>query len=157
MIYSNSNALCSYIILQILFMRSGNLRHALLTGSKLSSAYQELNIHLSNDVNIITARNFVIAHILVSEDFDPGSPADIDYLWNVWYSLQWTEDTRKRFLKDVQQLLSSDLTEVSRINIPDTEGIEIIKDMLGSWREMASATLIPETAKYILEERYTSF
>ena len=139
-------------------MHSGDLRHVLLTGSKLSDAYQELNIHLSNDlINIFTARNFVIACILVSEDFDPGTPADVDYLWNVWYSLQWTEDTRKRFLKDVQQLLSADWTEVSRINIPDTEGIEIIKDILNSWREISSATLIPETAKYILEERYTSF
>ena len=136
-----------------MFLGSGDLRHVLLTGSKLSNAYQELNIHLNNDVNIITARNMLIAHIFSSDDFDPASPADIDYLWNVWYSLQWTEDTRKRFLKDIRKLLSTDWSESSRINIPDSQNIEIMKNIFNCWRRRVSNYLNPATAKYILEER----
>ena len=133
-------------------MGSGDLRHVLLTGSKLSNAYQQLNIHL-NDVNIITARNLFIAHIFSSDDFDPASPADVDYLWNVWYSLQWTEDTRKRFIKDIRQLLSTDWSESSRINIPDPQNIETMKNIFNCWRRRVSNYLNPATAEYILEER----
>ena len=137
-----------------MFLGSGDLRHVLLTGSKLSDAYTKLNIHLNDDYDFITARNILIVYIMLSDDFDPSNPADIDYIWDVWYSLQWTEDTRQRFIKDVEQMISAQWTECCRIEIPDPQGMEILKNTLNSWREVASTDLNPEMTKSIVKKRY---
>ena len=133
-------------------MGSGDLRNVLLTGSQLSDAYKKLNIHLNDDYDFVTARNILIIYIMLSDDFDPSNPVDIDYIWDVWYSLQWTEDTRQRFLKHVEQLLSAGWAESGRINIPDSQGVEIFKTALNSWQKMDLITI--ENAKSIVEKRY---
>ena len=69
--------------LQILFLGSGDLRNALLTASQLTEAYPELNIHLNDDHDIVTARNVLFVHIILSNDNDSQNSADINYLKNV--------------------------------------------------------------------------
>ena len=140
-----------------MLLGSGDLRNALVTASKLSDAYKNLNIHLNDDLDIVVARNVLMAHILLSDEFDPDNPAEVDYLWDVWYSLQWTENIRNRFLKDVRQILSSFhqwAESGNRIKISDPQGVEIMMYTLKCWRDMASAALIQETAKSIIEKRY---
>ena len=80
-----------------------------------SDAYPELDIHLSDDCNIVTARNFLMAHVMLSDSFDPSSPADLQYLWDLWYGLQWDDITRKRFVKDCKLLMERGLTNPSII------------------------------------------
>ena len=101
---------------QILFLGSFDMRLALQTASLRSSSYEKLNVHVIDNSNICgskfsvsatTARNILITHIIVDEDFDPENKEDLQYLWNVWYDFQWTKETTiKRFLKDVNQLLN---------------------------------------------------
>jgi hypothetical protein len=147
--YVITNTTVCYL-LQILFLSSGDLRNVLLTVSKLSVAYQKLEFHIINDCDIVTARNILIIYIIFSDDFDPANPADLDYLWHLWYSLQWSEDIRKRFLKDVEKMLSDQWTRSNKINIPD---IEVLKNILNCWQEMVSADLVPDTAESILQKR----
>ena len=124
-----------------MFLGSCDLRNALLTVSKLTVAYKELNILLNDDIDIHTVRNVLLVFIMLSDDFDADNPSDIDYIWSVWYSLLWTEDVRKRFLKDVGQLLSHQWAENGTINISDQESIDILKKILYSWQKMASQDL----------------
>lgn len=80
-----------------------------------------------------------MVYIMMSEEFDPANPADIDYLWSVWYSLQWADNTRKRFLKDLNHLLSSQTWEASsKIAFPDSASIRILEEIFMHWQNMAS-------------------
>ena len=87
------------LIIQVLFLGSGDLRNALFTGAMLTEAYPELNIHMNDVFDLTVARNFLLINILLDEDFDPDVESDIQYLWDVWYSTQWTETTRARFVE----------------------------------------------------------
>ena len=87
-----------------MFLGSGDLRNALLTVAKLTDAYKKLNIHFSDDTDIVTARNILLVHIMLSNDFDPENSEDMDFIWDIWYSLQWTEGTRKRCIDNVDQI-----------------------------------------------------
>lgn len=140
---------------QVLFLGSGDLRNALFTGSKLSDGYKELNCHLIDEYDIVTVRNVLIAHIIFSNNFDPTKPDDIDYLWDVWYSLQWTEDTNKRFIKDVQELLFYQWTGHLRVN--SACDVDILKPILKYWLVHASTKKNVVSAKHmnsIVSNRY---
>ena len=139
-----------------MFLDSGDLRNALLTVSKLSEAYQQLNIHLSDDFEMVSARNVLLLYIMLSNGFDPENTDNLDYLWTVWYSLQWTEDTRKRFIKDVEQLLSKNWTINGKVNISELEGVVVLKKMLSSWQDMASCNFVPQKAASILKKTFVS-
>jgi hypothetical protein len=90
---------------------------------------------------------------MMSDDFDPAAnPADLDYIWNLWYSLQWTDEIKKRFLKDIKQLLYS---KSCGVNISDPHDIEILKKIFRSWRDMALAKDPGTSLKNsILRDRY---
>jgi hypothetical protein len=142
------------LLLQILFLGSGDLRNVLLSIAKLSEAFNEINMQLNYDFNIvITARNILLAHIILADNFDPTDPRDLIYLWDVWYSLQWTEDTNKRFMKDVKDLLSRQWTENLKI---DSAGLDFLNQILHHWLAVAlgrtSASV--KNIKSILSKRY---
>ena len=103
------------MLLQVLFLSSGDLRNALFMATHCSDAYPELDIHLSDCCDTITARNFLIAHVMLSDSFEPSSPSDMQYLWDLWYGFQWDEATRKRFVKDVKPLVENQQTNSSVI------------------------------------------
>ena len=73
--------------------------------TQCSDAYPELDIHLSDDCDIVTARNFLIAHVMLSDSFNPSCPKDMQYLWDLWYGCQWDDITRRRFVKDCKLLM----------------------------------------------------
>ena len=83
------------------------MRNALFTISKLTDAYPQLNVHLCDKSELITARNVLLSHIMLSDDFDPSKMSDVDYLWDVWYSTRWSETVRQRFITDLKQLIAS--------------------------------------------------
>jgi len=53
----------------------------------------------------VLARSILIAHTIFKDVFQPENPEDLQYLWDVWNSFQWTDTIRKRFLKDLNYLL----------------------------------------------------
>jgi len=78
----------------------------------------------------------LIAHIIFSDNFDPAKPDDIDYLWDVWYSLQWIHDTSKRFVHDVPNLLFNQCgTGHLRV---DSAGVDILHPIFKYWLVMVS-------------------
>ena len=143
------------MVLQILLLGSEDLRNALLTVSELAEAYQELKIHLIDDNDICTAQNVLLLHIILSDDFDPAIESDLDYLWNVWYSLQWTEETRMSFVKDVGQLLSHQWPENFEVNISDQQ--TILKKIFHSWRNIAFCEMPAVKMESSLKERFISY
>ena len=115
-----------------MFLGSGDLRNAFLTASLCSEAYETLDIHVSDGCEIVTARNFLISHILSS--FNPPSNDDIDYLWSIWYGLQWNEATRTRFVRDVKHLLAMPWSNSeSPVILHETKVNACIKRILNSW------------------------
>ena len=84
-------------------MDPGDIRYALLTASnKLPVNFQKVNIHLSESNHVMIARNALLTHIILSLGFNPALPGDLKYLWDFWYSYQWEEHVRKRFVDDLQ-------------------------------------------------------
>ena len=94
---------------QVLFFGCGDMKSALYTASLRSPAFPGLQIHMNDICGSIIARNILIAHIITSHDFDPKNQKDLQYLWDVWYTTQWDDVTSKRFLKDVNLLLTGHL------------------------------------------------
>ena len=91
-----------YVAHKVLFLDSGDMRNALLTASKLPDE-KFLSIQMVDSHMIITARNVLIVHIILSTDFDAEKDEDLDYLWHLWYSFAWEDKTRKRFVRDVKR------------------------------------------------------
>ena len=130
----------------------------MLTASKLSNAYKELNINVCDDYDIATARNVLMVYIMLSEEFDPENRADMDYLWSVWYSLQWTDTTRKRFLNDLKHLLSGQTwASSSKVTFPDSASLGILEKIFLHWQNMASKRA-PDAykVKAVLSNRYNN-
>ena len=120
--------------------------------SQCSAAYHKLDIHLSDNSDIITARNYLIIHVILSPDFDssPGS-TDFQYLWDLCYSFQWSETTRKRFVKDVRKLLVNQMTNSSVIP-HGAQFNQRLQKVLRSWLNTA-CNMSPQQMKTINEKR----
>ena len=108
-----------------------------MTSAKLTDAYHKLNIHISDISESTIARNILMVHIILSDGFDPANPTDMQYLWNVWYELQWNEATKNRFIKDVKQLLDGKWP-ACLINTLNPEDGKILKKMCRFGLEIAA-------------------
>ena len=139
------------ILLQVLFLESGDLRNALFMAPQCSEAYQELDIHMSDNHSIITARNLLIAHVILTEPFEPSSLADCQYLWDLWYGFQWNDTIQKRFINNCKRLLANQLTNPSVIP-HGTKFNEQLKSILKSWINTASNMTVLMT-KEIVNQR----
>lgn len=135
-------------------MGCGDLRNALHTLCHMTKAYPELDAHLSDNSDVNLTRNYVIAHIVLSENFDPAVLTNIDYIWDIWYSTQWNDTTRKRFLKDVKQLSSLRMWGTETLKIPDgSKAVEHMKKLCRTWLNSASNMSV-NSVKNILDQRY---
>jgi hypothetical protein len=146
-----------HIFFQVLFLGSGDLRNVLVTVSQSSEAYHKFDIHLSDSCECVTARNFLIAHILLSEAFDPTITADIQYLWNIWYGCQWNETTRKRFINDVENVLACNWSNPhSSVILHEDPSNECVKRILNHWLTLVS-TMTTDFVNKIVEQRYSKY
>ena len=133
-------------------MGCGDLRNALKVTAEMTEAYPELRIHCIDDSASILARNILIVHIVNSDGFDPTNPNDLQYIWDVWYSLQWNEVTKKRFIKDVKQMLAGQWA-ASRIIIQEPGDVEVLNKVCIFWLNTAINKLGPSQIKEIVIER----
>ena len=148
-IFINTTLPCIYI--QVSFLASGDLRNVFFMASYCSEAYHELDIHISDSTDIITARNYLITQVIFSGSFDPESLTDCQYLWDMWYGFQWNEVTRKRFVRDVKQLLKNKLSNSSVIP-HGAKFNPILQKILRSWLNTVCNMTITET-KNIVKQR----
>jgi hypothetical protein len=119
---------------QVLFLGSGDLRNALVTVAKMSDAYPMLNLHMNDDCNLTTARNILITHTILSDNFNPSK--DMDYIWDLWYSLQWNNFTRQRFARDVKTLMDIQWEKITHIFL-DANDVKELKGILATWLKYA--------------------
>ena len=148
-IFINTTLPCIYI--QVSFLASGDLRNVFFMASYCPEAYHELDIHISDSTEIITARNYLITQVIFSGSFDPESLTDCQYLWDMWYGFQWNEVTRKRFVRDVKQLLKNKLSNSSVIP-HGAKFNPILQKILRSWLNTVCNVTITET-KNIVKQR----
>ena len=140
------------MLLQVLFLSSGDLRNALFMATHCSDAYPELDIHLSDCCDTITARNFLIAHFMLSDSFEPSSPTDLQYLWDLWYGFQWDDITRQRFVKDVKLLMKKQMNNPSIVSHGATFNRQLSK-ILKIWLHTA-CNINSKQINKIVEQRY---
>ena len=119
--------------------------------SKCSDAYHQLDIHLSDSNDTITARNYLFIQVAMSELFDPDSLTDCQYLWDLWYGFQWNEVTRKRFVSDVKKLLNKQLSDSSIIP-HGAQFYQTLQKISKSWLNTICNMTILNT-KEIMEQR----
>ena len=135
-----------------MFLGCGDMRNVLATVAKMTEAYPKLEIHLSDDYSVTLAGNILITHIMLSANFKPSNPVDMDYLWDLWYSSKWTDSTLNRFVCDVETLLSLQWNTVKHI-VLEEEDVEEMKKIFSSWLKTASDMTIT-TVISTLNERY---
>ena len=135
-----------------MLLGSGDLKNVLMTTAHLTDAYKKVNFHLTDYSESLIARNILMAHIIHSDGFNPSNPTDLQYLWDVWYHLQWNEATKKRFIKDVKQLMAGQWTNCP-IHIPDPKGVAQLKEICCVWLETASNSFKARDLETILTNR----
>ena len=139
--------------MQVLFLGSGDLRNALYMATQCSEAYHELEIHMSDGCEIVTARNFLISHVMLADSFDPSSPADLQYLWDLWYGCLWNDITSECFIQDVKQLMDNQFINPSIISHGANFNGQLRK-ILKSWFNTASCKMTLAEINNILKQRF---
>ena len=131
----------------MLFLGCGDLKNAFTTASDINPN-QYLHIHINDNNLLIMARDILILKIVTSLEYDTSKEADVDYVWHLWYDATWPQSTHKRFMKDVQDLLSQPLPH--NIFIPESsiylERLKVI------WTEWLSFAMISPQA--VRADRY---
>ena len=115
-----------------------------MTAAKLTDAYKEVQIHISDDSASAVARNVLMLHVILADGFDPENPIDLQYLWDIWYTLQWSMATKKRFIKDVKQMLTGQCWAGGRIVIPEHKDVEQFKKICNFWLDTISKRTLDE-------------
>ena len=131
------------------------MRNALHTVAESPSCLKSLNIHLNDNYATIIARNILITQIITAEEFSPSNQHDIQYVWDVWYSGQWTDATAKRFLKDVDQLLTGQWKTNSSIVIRDAD-VRTLEDIWSFWKTTVAGMNVNSYSS-ILKQRCVVF
>jgi hypothetical protein len=127
-----------------------------MTTAKLKDGYKTLNIHFCDDSESMIARNILMIHLVFSDGFNPANPTDLQYIWDVWYSLQWNEATKERFIKDVQQVMAGHWA-ASKIVILNPKDVGQLKKICRFWLDTLSSSMAVEDQVAILENRYKSY
>ncbi len=104
-----------FFIPKVLFLSCGDLRNTFQATTCKNP--QKLEIHLNDFHPSVLARNIIILKIVSASDFNPDNNEDLGFLWDVWYNMDWPEETRKRFLSVVKELMNEKLPD--NVSIPN--------------------------------------
>jgi len=121
-------------------MNCTDLKNALQTAAKQTEAYKQLNLHMSVHNPLQVARDKLVTSIMLLADFDPANPTDMKYLWDVWFSAQWNEFTRQRFVKDMKNLTRGEWNILPNV-VPDQESVDHFSRVAENISKLASQNL----------------
>lgn len=134
-----------------------DLRNILKTVS--AGNVEHFQFHLNCSSPLVLARNMLILKIITSQDFDTKNDEDVAFLWDVWYNMDWPEQTQHRFKLVLRDLLDNDLPQNITIS-NNSQSMENIRTVwLSWWLFVCFATLESHSARKSLlekinEERY---
>lgn len=121
------------------------MRNALCTAAQVTDSYQKLSVHMTDTNELVVARNILLSHIMFT--VDASNPIDMSYLWDVWHSLNWSESTRIRFVKDLEHLLTFQWATVANILIEAGYAVKLLKRVFKAWLENISNMTVESIAK----------
>jgi hypothetical protein len=110
-----------------------------------------MQIYLNDRNPLVVARNITILKIISAPDFNPEDDEDFDFLWDVWYNLEWPEVTHKRFQGVLKDLLNDLYPE--NVSVPKTSQAEMLKKVWSAWLSVLSKT---ESEARVLMEKVGS-
>lgn len=94
------------------------------------------SITLAESSSAIVARNILFIKIISSDGFNPKNSEDLEYVWSVWFNMEWSTKIVQRFLKDVYEL--SDAGLPSFVEVPESDDIDLLKSIWRMWISVTS-------------------
>ena len=134
--------------LDLLLLACGDVRNILCTVSELSlrkphERPASLNFHLNDYDPTVVARNAVLLE--AAGVINPDIPADIDFLWNIWYNLALSKSHFGRLQKILSELLERDFD--SRESILKFQNNAILQECRDIWKDWLDLDLEVNSVK----------
>jgi hypothetical protein len=114
----------------VLILSCGDLPFAVKSTS-LSSNQRIANITVTDMSAMAMARNILFAKIITDTKFNPDSNEDLQYLWNIWYNMEWSSVTKERFLKDITELNMGCFSD--NLKVPVENDLSVLKNIWKFW------------------------
>ena len=130
-----------------------DLQNAFATvASKVGSGGGKLNIYLNHPCLVSFARNVLILKVVSDQHFNVDD-RNMDYLWDLWYNVEWPQNTLERFEKDVKSLIEEELPDEQHFHLNKSQ-LDSLKDVWSSWLFTAGETLTqPLNMENVLKDR----
>lgn len=144
--------------LDLLLLASGDIRNVLCTVSDLSlrkrhECPKSLNFHLNDYDPSVIARNAVLVEAVCA--INPDIPADVDFLWNIWYNLALSKDHFDRLRNVLSKLLEKDFD--SGESVLKFQNSAVLMECQSIWKDWRDLDLevksIKESRNRLIEER----
>ncbi|EFX73684.1 hypothetical protein DAPPUDRAFT_307653 [Daphnia pulex] len=127
-------------VTKVLLLGCGDLRNTFQATTSNNPKKElhppNLEIHLNDLSPSVLARSIIILKIVSAHDFNPDNDEDFGFLWDVWYNVDWPEETRKRFLSIVKELTNEQLPD--NVSIPNKSHLEKLKSLWSNWHSVSS-------------------
>ena len=128
--------------LDLLLLGSGDIRNFLFTVSELSirkphESPKSLSFHINDYDPSVIARNAVL--IQVASEINPDIPADVDFLWNIWYNLALSHDNFYRLQQVLRRLIEKKFDSAE--SILKFEDIAILRECCAIWKDWMALDL----------------
>ena len=144
--------------LDLLLLVSGDIRNVLCTVSDLSLRKRQerpksLNFHLNDYDPSVVARNAVLVE--VAYVINPDIPADVDFLWNIWYNLALSKAHFDRLRSVLSGLLEKDFdSDESVLKFQDSAVLRECRDIWKEWKDLdLEVKSVKESRIRLIEER----
>lgn len=144
--------------LDLLLLASGDIRNFLCTVSDLSlrkrhERPKSLNFHLNDYDPSVVARNAVLVEVACA--IDPDIPADVDFLWNIWYNLALSKAHFDRLRKILSELLEKDFkSDENVLKFQDSAVLRECRDIWKDWRDLdLEVKSVKENRIRLIEDR----
>lgn len=144
--------------LDLLLLASGDIRNLLCTVSDLSlrerhERPKSLNFHLNDYDPSVVARNAVLVEVACA--IDPDIPADVDFLWNIWYNLALSKAHFDRLRKILSELLKKDFkSDENVLKFQDSAVLRECRDIWKDWRDLdLEVKSVKENRIRLIEDR----
>ncbi|PFX17637.1 hypothetical protein AWC38_SpisGene18024 [Stylophora pistillata] len=139
--------------LDLLLLASGDVRNFLFTVSELSlrrphDRPRSLSFHFNDYDPSVIARNAVL--IQVANEINPDIPADVDFLWNIWYNLALSQDNFDRLQQVMCRLLAKKFDSAE--SILKFEDGAVLRECFDIWKDWMTLDL---DVRKVKEERTT--